>query len=56
MQPVEDNNDGVRERLEIRRPGPVRLTVPDDHPAHPGPKTGAFATDGNNPDTTTEVA
>ena len=56
MQPLEDNNDGLPERLEIRQPGPIRLTVPDDRPAHPGPKTGAFAMDNNNPDTTIEVA
>ncbi len=57
MQPLEDNSDGVAERLEIRQSGPVRLTVPDDNrPARLGPKTGAFATDDNNPDTKTEVA
>ena len=55
MQPLEDNNDGVPGRLEIRRPGPVWLTVPDDSPARLGPKTGAFATDDNNPDTRTTV-
>ncbi len=56
MQPLEDDNDGVPGRLEIRQFGRVRLTVPIDRPAHLGPKTGAFATDDNNPDTRTEVA
>ncbi len=43
MQPLGDNNDGVPERLGIRQPGPVQLTVPDDRPAHLGLKNGAFA-------------
>ena len=55
MPPWGDNNDGVPERLEIRQFGPVRLTVPDDRRAHLGLKTGAFATDDNNPDTRTAV-
>ena len=56
MRPVENNNDGVLERLEIRRPGPVRLAVLVDRQARPGPKTGAFAMDDNNPGRTTEAA
>ena len=55
MLPLEDNNDEVRQRLAIRRPDSVWLIVRDARPAHPAPKTGAFATDGNNPDMTTEV-
>ena len=45
MRPVEDISGGVPERLEIRQLGLVRLAEPDDRPAHPGPKTGAFATE-----------
>ena len=55
MQPEVDNNDGVPERPATRQFGPVRLSVPDDSPAHLGLKNGAFATDDNNPDTRTAV-
>ena len=55
MQPWGDSNDGLPERLETRQFGPIRLTVPDDRPAHFGLKTGAFATDDNNPCTSTAV-
>ena len=56
MQPLEDNNDEAPEPLEIRQPDPVRPTVTDDRPAHPGPKTGGFAMDDSSPDTTKAVA
>ena len=56
MRPLEDNSGAVPGRLEIRQSGLVRLTVLYDRPAHPGPKTGAFANDDNNPDTIKAVA
>ena len=56
MQRVEDNRGGDRERQEIRQQGPVRRTVLDACPVHPGPKTGAFVTGGNNPVTRKKVA
>ena len=55
MQPWVDSNDGVPERPATRQFGPVRLTGPDDYPAHLGLKNDAFATDDNNPGTRTAV-
>ena len=56
MQPSEDRHDEGRERLGIPQRRWVPLLLRDDRPAHPRPKTGVFATDGSNPDTTTSVS
>ena len=56
MQPLEDSNDGDHLRSAIQRSAPACLISPGDRPARRSPKTGACATDGNNPDTRTEVA
>ena len=53
MHPSEDRHDEGRERLGIPQRRRVPLLVRDDRPAHPRSKTGVFATDGSNPDTTT---
>ena len=56
MQLAERSNDGDRGRPEAQERCRVQLIVPGDPPEHPRPRTGAFATDGNNRGTTTAIA
>ena len=53
MQPSEDRNGEGRERLGIQQRCRVPLLVRDDRPARLDPRTGVFAMDGSNLDTTT---
>ena len=53
MQPSEDRHGGGRERLGIQQHCRVPLLVRNDRLASLDPRTGVFATDGSNPDTTT---
>jgi len=53
MQPSEDRHGEGRGRPAIQQHCTVPLLVRDDRPACLYPRTGVFATDGSNPDTTT---
>ena len=53
MQPSEDRHGEVRGRPGILQRCRVPLLVWDDRPARLDPRTGVFATDGSNSDTTT---
>ena len=53
MQPSEDRHDEGRERLGIQQRCWVALLERDDRPARRDSRTGVFAMDGSNPDTTT---
>jgi len=53
MQPSENRHDEGRERLGIQQRCRVPLLVRDDRPARRYSRTGVFATDSSNPDTTT---
>ena len=53
MQPSEDRHGEGRGRLGIQQRCRIPLLVLDDRPAHRCSRTGVFATDGSNPNTTT---
>ena len=53
MQPSEDRHGEGRGRPVIQQRRRVPPLVRDDRPARRDPRTGVFATDGGNPDTTT---
>ena len=53
MQPSEDRHGEGRERPAIQQRCRVPLLARDNRPARRYPRTGVFATDGSNPDTTT---
>ena len=56
MRPLEDRHGEVLGRLGIQQRCGVPLFVRDDRPARRYPRTGVFATDDSNPDTTTLVS
>ena len=53
MQPSEDRHGEGRGQLGIQQRCRVPLLVRNDRPARRCSRTGVFATDGSNPDTTT---
>ena len=53
MQPSEDRHDEGRGRLGIQQRCRIPQLVRDDRPARRCSRTGVFATDDSNPDTTT---
>ena len=53
MQPLADRHGEGHGRPGIQRRCRVPLLVRDDRPVRRDPRTGVFATDGSNPDTTT---
>ena len=53
MQPLEDRHDEGRVRLGVQQRCRVPLLARDGRPARRCSRTGVFATDGSNPNTTT---
>ena len=53
MRPSEDRYGEGLGRLRVQQHCRVPLRVLDDRPARHYPRTGVFATDGSNPNTTT---
>ncbi len=53
MQPSEDRHGEGHGRLVVQQHCRVPLLVRDDRPARLDPRTGVFAKDGSNLDTTT---
>ena len=51
----EDRHDDGREPPGIQQRSRIPLLVGEDRPARRRSRTGVFATDGSNPDTTTKV-